>query len=360
MASVTCHGNIHMDNSADMLTTPGVDIIASKTQLEPAVTEITEKCLELNLTGEVSSLEMDPPRIKRIDPPSSNVPDSPTYSGRPRAPSRSTSAANSSHHSRPGSRNTVRSPPPSRHNSFQSTKRALPNSNIFSVSPPRTSAQDRRESLLAFHRESCRLFQEQDSSMDEMRPVSALQRAPSTTYRPRRDQRLSSELGSAPPSPIASSYSTQRLDYEHRGSLSSAAASPPLCPRDRSNTLPTTIPSHVHSPSESSIPIPATVMEWTSPSTRKQEYEKIDRANRGMRGLWRRVAPRWCQGRTSRMPFFEEGRVSREGSVRRFRMDVPEKDSLKEKNGGDHPQVQFLNFIGKSGDGDSLRRWAYS
>lgn len=353
MASITCRGNAHMDKSADVLIAP-VDI-PSKTQLEPAVTEITETCLELSLTGEVSSLDMDPPKIKKINPPSS-----PTHSGRPRASSRSTSAANSIHHSRPGSRNTPRSLPPTRHNSFHSVNRALPNPTIVPVSPPRTSPQERRESLLAFHRESCRLFQDQGSSTDEMRPVSALQRAPSTTYRPRRNERLSSELGSAPPSPIASSYSSHRPHYEHRGSLSSSAASPPLLPRDRSNTLPTTIPSHVLSPAVSSIHVPTTVMEWTSPSTRKQEYEKIDRANRGVRGLWRRVAPRWCRTRSSRVPFFEEGRTSREGSVRRFRMDLPEKESDDENGRHGHLQIQFVDFIGKSGDGDSLRRWGYS
>lgn len=67
-------------------------------------------------------------------------------------------------------------------------------------------------------------------------------------------------------------------------------------------------------------------MEWTSPSTRRAEYEKIDRASRGVRGLWRRVAPRWCQSRDSRTPFFEEGKTSREGSVRRFRMDLPDEE----------------------------------
>lgn len=69
-------------------------------------------------------------------------------------------------------------------------------------------------------------------------------------------------------------------------------------------------------------------MEWTSPSTRRAEYEKIDRASRGVRGLWRRVAPRWCQSRDSRAPFFEEGnpKTDREGSVRRFRMDLPDEE----------------------------------
>jgi hypothetical protein len=101
--------------------------------------------------------------------------------------------------------------------------------------------------------------------------------------------------------------------------------------RDRSNTMPTNHSQphhqgHNYSPSASSIHVPATVMEWTSPSTRRAEYEKIDRASRGVRGLWRRVAPRWCQSRDSRTPFFEEGKNAREGSVRRFRMDLPDEE----------------------------------
>ncbi|EEH37113.2 hypothetical protein PAAG_07531 [Paracoccidioides lutzii Pb01] len=76
-------------------------------------------------------------------------------------------------------------------------------------------------------------------------------------------------------------------------------------------------------------PMPATVIDWTSPSTRRREYEKIDRSTRGVRGMWRKLAPSWCQSGGSRMPFFEEGKGGKgmyDGSVRRFRMDVPEDD----------------------------------
>lgn len=358
MASVTCHGGLHMAASADLLSGPGMDIITSKIQPVPAITEITEKCLEVDLPHDISLLEMDQPRMRRIDPPASKLSDSPASAGRTRASSRPASAANSMHHSRSGSRSATQSRPSSRKNSFHSTRWTAPNPSIVPVPPTRTSAQEKRESLLALHRESCRLFQEQGSSADEIHPVSSLQRATSSGYRSRRDGRTSSETGTAPPSSIASSHSSHGLDYGHRSSLSSAAASPPLHPRDRSNTLPTTIPSHVHSPSTSSIHIPTTVMEWTSPSTRRREYEKIDRASRGMRGLWRRVAPRWCQ-RNSRMPFFEEGKTGRDGSVRRFRMDLPDEDVDSATDLPDRPQAQFFDIFGRRSDGDPLRRWAY-
>ncbi|EEH17174.1 hypothetical protein PABG_07261 [Paracoccidioides brasiliensis Pb03] len=76
-------------------------------------------------------------------------------------------------------------------------------------------------------------------------------------------------------------------------------------------------------------PMPATVIDWTSPSTRRREYAKIDRSTRGVRGMWRKLAPSWFQSGGSRMPFFEEGKGGKgmcDGSVRRFRMDVPEDD----------------------------------
>ena len=65
-------------------------------------------------------------------------------------------------------------------------------------------------------------------------------------------------------------------------------------------------------------------IDWMTPSTRRREYEQIDRANRGFR-RWR---PRCCRGRDTRTPFFEEkgGRGNYEGSVRRFRMDLPDDD----------------------------------
>lgn len=347
MASVTCRGDLHMAPSADLLE-PLNHI--TKIQPEPAVTEILEKCVDLNSPREPcspSSPEMDTPRVKRIDPPNFS-PESTSHSGR-----RASSATNSVQHSRSASRSTARSRPPSRHSSFHSTRRPATTASIVPVPSARATPHERRESLLALHRESCRLFEEQEST-DNIRPT--LQRALSTTYPRRRESRTSSDMGySAPPSPIASSRSSRR-DYDHRGSLSSAAASPPFHPRDRSNTLPnSTASQHVHSPSASSIHIPATVMEWTSDTTRRREYEKIDRASRGVRGIWRKVAPRWCH-RDSRAPFFEEGKSGREGSVRRFRMDLPHEESDDSERG--NPQTQFLD-LHKDSDGYALRRWAY-
>ncbi|KAJ5888734.1 hypothetical protein N7495_008775 [Penicillium taxi] len=291
MAPVIC-GDVHMEMA----------------EYDKAIIEITEKCSIL--TSEPSSpVDMDT-RGKT------------TQIVQPRT-SRPTSSNNSMHHhSRSNSRSTAPSRPTSPHSSFRSSRKPA---NIVPVSLPRPSPHERRESLLALHRESCRLFNEPESSTwptDDLSLTRSAHRTAST-YKSRRDGRTSSETGaSTPPSPISP------LPF-HRHSLSATHASNMHQIRDRSNTDPGS-QGHVHSPStSSSIHVPATVMEWTSPSTRRQEYEKIDRASRGVRGLWRRVAPRWCH-RDSRIPFFEEGKTStsREGSVRRFRMDLP--DSVPE------------------------------
>ncbi|KAF2445367.1 hypothetical protein P171DRAFT_264721 [Karstenula rhodostoma CBS 690.94] len=75
-----------------------------------------------------------------------------------------------------------------------------------------------------------------------------------------------------------------------------------------------------------------TTMHWMSPSTRKIQYEKIDRANTGVRGLLRRMVPRCVSGQASQQ-FYEEEK-SDAGSVRRYRMDLEgEEDDAKSASG---------------------------
>ncbi|KAJ5155281.1 hypothetical protein N7492_008084 [Penicillium capsulatum] len=339
MASVTC---------GDLLG--GAPALPWDNKL-PLVTELKEPCLSSASSepSEPSEPDMDRRRIKRIDPPT--APGSPTRPGA-RTTSRPSSAATSVHHSRSNSHSTARSRPPSRHSSLHSSRRAITTASIVPVPPPRVTPHERRESLLALHRESCRLFNDPEPSaiaFEEARPSSSLQRSASS-YRSHHGRTSSETGGSAPPSPVVSSHSSYRFEPEHRASLS-LGTRPSLQTRDRSHTMPTGAVSHAHGRSSSSIHVPTTVMEWTSPSTRRQEYEKIDRASRGVRGLWRRVAPRWCQASDTRTPFFEEGRTSREGSVRRFRMDLPDEEDTRGK-----PQVQLLDFLVKGNPAGNPRR----
>lgn len=76
--------------------------------------------------------------------------------------------------------------------------------------------------------------------------------------------------------------------------------------------------------------VPATIIDWTLPSTRRDEYREIEKSCKGIRGLWRRLAPRWCQ-RSSRLNFFDGDNVDDAGSVRRYRLDLP---PAEEEKGG--------------------------
>ncbi|RHZ67728.1 uncharacterized protein CDV56_108849 [Aspergillus thermomutatus] len=221
------------------------------------------------------------------------------------------SSSKSPDHHRSTSRSTRRSAPTSRRSSLHSHRRAA----TTSLTPSIVDRKDpvaKREDLLALHRESCRLFQ-----ADEIQP-SCLQerRSPpaSLPYMTSCAHRTSSEFSSPPASPIV--YTRLSAAARENGPDSSQSPSHPTY-------VPTT-DSRADGPPKQ---VTATVIDWTSPSTRRREYEKIDRASTGVRGFWRRVAPRWCQFGDNRMPFFEEGKNGKgnyEGSVRRFRMDLPE------------------------------------
>lgn len=81
--------------------------------------------------------------------------------------------------------------------------------------------------------------------------------------------------------------------------------------------------------------VPATIIDWTLPSTRRDEYREIEKSCKGIRGLWRRLAPQWCQ-RNSRLNFFDGDNVDDVGSVRRYRLDLPPAEEEKGRSeGGD-------------------------
>lgn len=80
-------------------------------------------------------------------------------------------------------------------------------------------------------------------------------------------------------------------------------------------------------PHEYSNHVPAANIDWTLPSTRRREYEKIDKARSGFRGLIRRVIPRVLR-KNGRVGFHDDEKGSDAGTVRRFRMDVGDGDSV--------------------------------
>lgn len=214
-------------------------------------------------------------------------------------------SSTTSQHLRSTSRSTRRSAPPgSRPGSLHSHRRAVTTSSLTPSSQPSPSdPETRRQHLLALHRESCRLFQPNSLTRETERSApspSTSANATHNTRTPPRTVRTYSDLSTPPLSPILNSLPTTTAPRPHR--TCSAFT-------------------------QDSIPPSATIIDWTSPSTRRREYQKIDRASSGVRGLWRRVAPRWARFGGDRTPFFEQGKDGKgnyEGSVRRFRMDLPD------------------------------------
>lgn len=223
----------------------------------------------------------------------------------------------SSHHYRPTSRSTAHSNSTSRRSSRHSSSRRVPTSVSLTSSVHSASRRppgQKRESLLALHRESCRLFQVPDQEVLPAQPISTKMSVQHIS------SAVSSNVGSPPLSPglyAQSSISDRSLDHGRPSTIYPISAEPPC--KEPSNTV-------------------NTVIDWTSPSTRRREYAKIDRASHGVRGLWRKVAPRWCRFGNDRMPFFEpdkHGKANYEGSVRRFRMDLPDEPELaRSRRGG--------------------------
>lgn len=80
-------------------------------------------------------------------------------------------------------------------------------------------------------------------------------------------------------------------------------------------------------------PPPATVHYWTSDSTRRLEYAAIDAANRGVRGFFIKLVPDCILSPTARRTKFHDDADSDAGSVRRYRLVLPEEKSSND--GGD-------------------------
>lgn len=217
-----------------------------------------------------------------------------------------------------------------RSSSSSTTGRSTRTPHRSSLQHTRTTSmsQKKRDDLLALHRDCLRFFQENglrgDADLPYAEPVrSSTAPAPGTqtspTVFPARYQR-------SPP------FSAHDLD----GNVSDdelLARRTSMCQSE---------------PERPYVPVPATVIDWTSPSTRRREYEKIDRSNRGIRRIWRRLAPK-CLQSGGRTPFFEEkdGKGNYEGSVRRFRMDIPDE---KEEQGQEQEQASEVTFASRRTD----------
>lgn len=190
-------------------------------------------------------------------------------------------------------------------------RRPGPTRRTTSQAAQQQMSPQKREQLIALHRESCRLFQ--DPPVDRSETKSMASTAASPTLQSQRshsfphgyDHDISDE------DLLPSSPHTRQSHY-------------PTLPRSQTSDGITPI---AQTSSNNQLMIPATITEWTSPSTRRREYEKIDRNNKGFRRLWRRWTPSCMHAGDERVPFWEEEirkKSNYEGSVRRFRMDIPD------------------------------------
>jgi hypothetical protein len=80
-------------------------------------------------------------------------------------------------------------------------------------------------------------------------------------------------------------------------------------------------------------PPPATVHYWTSDSTRRLEYAAIDAANRGVRGFFIKLVPDCILSEAARRTRFHDDDDSDAGSVRRYRLVLPEEKTPSDAGG---------------------------
>jgi hypothetical protein len=154
---------------------------------------------------------------------------------------------------------------------------AIPSPSIPSRRSSHLSTSPRnRADLQSFHRQSCRLFSSMDAAMTDS-GYSSIHKAGSSRF---------NSTTSLPPSLVPG---------EDMQPCSIAPFRPPV----------------------------ATVVSWKSEETRRIEYEKIDEAHSGLRGIWKKVLPKCCHSRRSWRRFFEGGSCDGE-SVRRMRMPFSE------------------------------------
>ncbi|KAL8647364.1 MAG: hypothetical protein Q9226_006461 [Calogaya cf. arnoldii] len=100
----------------------------------------------------------------------------------------------------------------------------------------------------------------------------------------------------------------------------------PPANRGHSLHIPITPREDITTPQSPNLSIPPTTIDWTHSPTRRREYEKIEASTRGIRGLWRRLAPKRYQ-KNSRLAFYDGDPEKLEddsdaGSVRRYRVSL--------------------------------------
>jgi hypothetical protein len=205
--------------------------------------------------------------------------------------------------------------------------------------PVRRKGQD----LISFHRQSCQLFQSLEGTLASSRgwketDPARSRRGSSSNTRPSSPCIIKTDNGFAY---LASTTSTSPFGSAKSSRRNSSAAVTPL-PSLYDDRTPTSTSSSFRSLAGTSCsileeklirplaslpprPHPVSITSWTSVESRRCEYEKIDRSHSGLRGLWKRLTPRWCHGGRARKGFFD-GTDAETQSVRRYRLTLDDDD----------------------------------
>jgi len=169
-----------------------------------------------------------------------------------------------------------------------------------------TTSKGKREDLLSLHRKSCQLFSSPDGTLQHNQSLPEF-------------------------SPPSSASLRRHSDLEH--SRNSCTTDMPSLPSSHVSAQASQRPSLCQPESNGETERPRThvssVTSWTSVETRRREYEKIDRAHSGMRGVFKALMPT-CWHRSSWRKDFFHGKCDG-SSVRRLRLQLPEDRTLEKR-----------------------------
>ncbi|PMD22774.1 hypothetical protein NA56DRAFT_701854 [Hyaloscypha hepaticicola] len=193
----------------------------------------------------------------------------------------------------------------------------------------------------------------QDSGYQEMSPRTSTSSRHSST-RPSKPKRRSTAESSSKSSSRPSNKKTSRSSTSGAQVRTSISGSRPSLSSRHTSPFPRTDIANIHAPYKffqfpapvlaalppsepepepqepAPLPPPATTQYWTSDTTRRMEYAAIDAAGKGVRGFFIRLVPDCILPPASRRTrFCEDDAASDAGSVRRYRLCLPE-----EKDGG--------------------------
>lgn len=183
-----------------------------------------------------------------------------------------------------------------RRQSFQQGTNSIRSERGAIGSPSARLSPQAIEEILAKHERSCAVFR---SSEDTEKGAA-------------RAARTSFETTSTPQSPqVKESYM-----FRHPSELTSQKTSF----SETNLVYPDGVPDQ-----DAFDPTVPTVIHWTSPDRLREQYAAIDQSRRGIRGLLRKLTPRWFS-QSSNASFYDSRKGSDAGSVRRYRLDIPEDD----------------------------------